>query len=61
MSIEDNRIEARHFRLVVEDRTIDLWYTNDMHWLALESVTDSGSLLRYLPENADIRTSEKPS
>ena len=61
LSIDESRIEARHFRLVVEDRTIDLWYTKDMHWLALESVTDSGSLLRYLPENADIRTSETPS
>ena len=61
LSIDENRIEARHFRLVVEDRTIDLWYTKDMHWLALESVTESGALLRYLPEKAAIRTPETPS
>ena len=50
LSIDDEQIEARHFRLVAEDLTIDLWYTKDMHWLALESVTESGAVLRYLPE-----------
>ena len=47
---EDEEIEARHFRLFCKDMTIDLWYTRDMHWLALESVTESGAVLRYLPE-----------
>ena len=50
LSVDDEQIEARHFRLVAEDMTIDLWYTKDMHWLALESVTESGAVLRYLPE-----------
>jgi hypothetical protein len=50
LSIDDEEIRARHFRLVAADMTIDLWYTNDMHWLALESVTESGAVLRYLPE-----------
>ena len=48
--LDDERIEARHFRLVSRDMTIDLWYTKDMQWLALESVTESGAVLRYLPE-----------
>mgnify|MGYP001813639568 FL=1 len=50
LTIDDEQIEARHFRLVAEELTIDLWYTKDMHWLALESVTESGAVLRYLPE-----------
>jgi hypothetical protein len=50
LSFAEKEIEARHFRLVCENMTIDLWYTQDMHWLALESVTDSGAVLRYLPE-----------
>ena len=50
LTIDDDQVEARHFRLVCEDMTIDLWYTREMHWLALESVTESGAVLRYLPE-----------
>lgn len=50
LSLEEQEIEARHFRLVCDNMTIDLWYTQDMHWLALESVTESGAVLRYLPE-----------
>lgn len=50
LSVDDEQIEARQFRLVAEHLTIDLWYTRDMHWLALESITESGAVLRYLPE-----------
>lgn len=48
--LDDSLVEARHFRLICEEMTIDLWYTRDMQWLALESRTSSGQLLRYLPE-----------
>lgn len=51
LEIDDKQIDARLFRLVCEDMTIDLWYTEDMHWLALESVTESGAVLRYLPDD----------
>ena len=50
LTFDGNEVEARQFRLVAKDMAIDLWYTKDMHWLALESVTDSGAVLRYLPE-----------
>jgi len=50
LSLDEKQIEARQFRLVCEDMTIDIWYTKDMRWLALESVTESGAVLRYLPE-----------
>lgn len=42
--------QARKYRLVTEDTTIDLWYSRDMRWLALETETKSGDRLRYLPE-----------
>ena len=50
LTVDEEQIEARHFRLVSEGMTIDLWYTSEMRWLALESVTESGAKLRYLPE-----------
>lgn len=51
LEIDQDQIEARRFRLVAADMTIDLWYTDDMHWIALESITESGAVLRYLPDN----------
>ena len=50
LNLDEEQIEARRFKLVAADLTIDLWYTSDMRWLALESVTESGAVLRYLPE-----------
>lgn len=50
LDVDDEQIEARLFRLATDETVIDLWYTSDMRWLALESVTDSGAVLRYLPE-----------
>ena len=52
LSFDGREVEARQYRLVAKDMVIDLWYTKDMHWLALESVTESGAVLRYLPEKA---------
>ena len=51
LTVDEEEIEARLFRLVGEKMTIDLWYNDEMHWLALESVTESGAVLRYLPDN----------
>jgi hypothetical protein len=51
LPVDEEQIEARHFRLVVEGMAIDLWYTDELRWLALQSVTESGAILRYLPEN----------
>ena len=51
LSVDDQQIEARRFRLEARDAIVDLWYTKDMHWLALESETESGAVLRYLPDN----------
>jgi hypothetical protein len=58
LSLDQGEIDARHFRLKCENMTIDLWYTMDMQWLALESVTESGAVLRYLPEQFSHTTQE---
>ncbi len=61
LSIDGEQIEARHYRLYADGLSIDLWYTKDMHWLALESVTESGAVLRYLPENLPELSLDKQS
>jgi hypothetical protein len=40
-------ITARHYRLKGDDLQIDLWYSDDDQWLALESLTENGSIVRY--------------
>jgi hypothetical protein len=40
-------VVARRYRLHGDNLQIDLWYSVDDHWLALESLTDSGSIVRY--------------
>lgn len=38
---------ARHYRLHTKEFTIDLWYSDKNEWLALNSTTADGSILRY--------------
>lgn len=40
-------ITARHYRLSGKDLQIELWYTRDKQWVALESVTTDGKRIRY--------------
>ena len=43
---------ANGYRLVTKDINIDVWYTQEQHWIALESETPVGKL-RYLPQQAE--------
>ena len=47
VSYRGEEITARHYRLHGKDLQIDLWYSVDDHWLALESLTESGRVVRY--------------
>ena len=38
---------ATHYRLTTDEFLIDLWYSKNNEWLALNSTTSSGSTLRY--------------
>lgn len=40
-------VVARHYRLRGDNLQIDLWYSVDDSWLALESLTESGRIVRY--------------
>ena len=40
-------VNARRYRLQGKDLQIDLWYSADDDWLALESLTESGRIVRY--------------
>ena len=42
-------IPARKYRLLVDSAAVDLWYTPDLTWVALETTTKGGYRLRYLP------------
>ena len=39
--------QARHYRTSNDKYKIDLWYSDQHEWLALESTTENGSRLRY--------------
>lgn len=46
VTVKGNIVPARRYRLIASDLTIDLWYSPQRDWLALESRTDGGRL-RY--------------
>lgn len=45
--LADEKVRAKRYRLSAGGNVIDLWYSIDSQWLALESMTDSGQKLRY--------------
>ena len=49
IEIEGRMVEAVQYRLMIEGSSIDLWYTTDMNWLALQSITEGGYRLSYYP------------
>ena len=50
LSVGDQVLPARQYRLTMEDGTIDLWYHGDSgQWLALKAPTEGGRVLRYEP------------
>jgi len=49
---EQSFIEASKYKLVGKDIEITLWYTQDNQWLALQSITKNGGVIRYQLEQA---------
>jgi hypothetical protein len=52
-TINGSPVEALRYRLLTEESAIDLWYTPDYRWLALESEVKSGKRLSYVPVETD--------
>ena len=48
--VDGQQVDALKYRLVVGEKVVDLWYTDNMNWLALQSTLDSGYRLSYYPE-----------
>lgn len=46
----ETAVRAHRYRLTADDLDIEIWYTQDGHWLALQSMTGNGDPLRYVPE-----------
>ena len=53
ISLDDRTVAARRYRLTGDDLRIDLWYSEDRQWLALQSTTTSGRTLSYRRQVSD--------
>jgi len=47
LEIRGKQVSARRYRITSETVRLDLWYSEDDEWLALESPAKGGRLLRY--------------
>jgi hypothetical protein len=52
--IADQKVAAKHYRLRAENIEIDLWYSDAMQWLGLQTITESGNQLRYQLERLPV-------
>jgi len=48
--VRNSNVSANHYKLTAEALDIDLWYSGDDQWLALQSTTSKGRVLRYVIE-----------
>ena len=48
--VRDASVTANHYKLVADKLDIELWYSGNDQWLALQSKTAKGRLLRYVIE-----------
>ena len=47
-------IVAKRYRLQSANIAIDLWYSENMQWLALQTTTENGNQLRYQLEQPPV-------
>jgi hypothetical protein len=48
ISVKGVPTQTSHRQIVADEFTIDLWYTEDGRWVALQSTTKKGEPLRYV-------------
>lgn len=51
ITINQQSINAARYRIKAEDIDINVWYSPDQEWLALQSITEGGYVLRYERKN----------
>lgn len=47
LNVRGQATEARRYKLTARNMELDIWYSNDDRWLALESTVKGGRKLRY--------------
>ena len=47
LTVRGESREARRYRVVAKDMELELWYSQDSEWLALESTVKGGRVIRY--------------
>ncbi len=47
IKVNGKNIPASHYRLISEKFLIDLWYSPDQRWVALDSTLENGRILHY--------------
>ena len=47
LTVRGESTEARRYKLTAKNMELDIWYSNDNRWLALESTVKGGRKLRY--------------
>lgn len=50
IAIDGQNVQAIQYRLAMEDKRVDLWYSEDKQWLALKSETEDGYQISYYPK-----------
>jgi len=50
ISSGDTTLPAHQYRLETDDLELEVWYSQQGHWLALQSTVEGGRLLRYVME-----------
>lgn len=50
IDIDGEQVSAFQYRLSMEDKSVDLWYSQDKQWLALKSETEDGYQISYYPK-----------
>ena len=53
INLNQQPVEAERYRIKGEDINIDVWYSPNQDWLALQSVTEGGYVLRYERESKE--------
>jgi len=47
LEVRGEQVPATRYRLLAKNLELDIWYSNDLEWIALESTVRDGRKLRY--------------
>ena len=47
LNVKGREVETRRYRVHAKNMELDIWYSRDQRWVALESTVKGGRKLRY--------------